>query len=151
MGVVLTKEEENCKIFWAGEPVSLDIQNLKPTGLLNLHPDRLEASHDYIQTLFPLPEASGVNDRAPIINEEVFLAFQKRQDLKGHFLEAFQKILWFYGFVLIKEDGKTQVIPGPNFGKHSKNFNTRFDHNHLRITRIIRSCRVLGILFTTHV
>jgi len=32
---------------------------------------RLEQSHDYIQTLFPLPEASGVNDSAPIIKREV--------------------------------------------------------------------------------
>ena len=34
---------------------------------------------------------------------------------------------------------------GPNFTQHEENWNTRFDHNHLRITRIIRSLRVLGL------
>ena len=39
--------------------------------ILNWGAARLEQSHDYIQTLFPLPEASGVNDSAPIIKKQV--------------------------------------------------------------------------------
>ena len=36
-------------------------------------------------------------------------------------------------------------MPGPNFPTHSQNWNVRGDHNHLRISRIIRSLRVLGL------
>lgn len=37
-----------------------------------------------------------------------------------------------------------QVRKGDNYDEHSENWDTRFDHNHLRITRIIRCLRVLG-------
>ncbi|KAG9240564.1 opioid growth factor receptor conserved region-domain-containing protein [Calycina marina] len=107
--------------------------------------DRLEMSHDYIQTLFPLPEASGVNDRAPIINKQVFEAFRGSADLRQRLRDAFDKMLWFYGFELTGEQGSLVVKPGSNFRDHSKHWNTRFDHNHLRITRIIRCLRVLRL------
>lgn len=38
-----------------------------------------------------------------------------------------------------------QVVKGANFDQNSQNWDTRFDHNHLRITRIIRCLRVLGL------
>ncbi|KAF1922476.1 uncharacterized protein M421DRAFT_426873 [Didymella exigua CBS 183.55] len=37
------------------------------------------------------------------------------------------------------------VVRGPNFRKASRNWAVRMDHNHLRITRILRSLRVLGL------
>jgi len=39
--------------------------------ILEWRATRLEQSHDYIQTLFPLPEASGVNFSAPLIDKQV--------------------------------------------------------------------------------
>lgn len=39
----------------------------------------------------------------------------------------------------------SKVKPGPNIDAHSQFWNTQFDHNHLRITRIIRCLRVLGL------
>lgn len=71
--------------------------------------NKLESSHDYIQTLFPLPERSGVNDRAPIIDRRVFEAFRAREDLRDRLRAAFKKMLWFYGFELHTEDGKFVV------------------------------------------
>ena len=38
-----------------------------------------------------------------------------------------------------------QVKKGHNYSLHSERWLTRFDHNHLRITRIIRCLRVLGL------
>lgn len=38
-----------------------------------------------------------------------------------------------------------QIVLGDNFDTASQNWVFRFDHNHLRITRIIRSLRVLGL------
>lgn len=37
------------------------------------------------------------------------------------------------------------VVRGPNFRKASRNWAVRMDHNHLRITRILRCLRVLGL------
>ncbi|KAF3041173.1 hypothetical protein E8E12_009569 [Didymella heteroderae] len=37
------------------------------------------------------------------------------------------------------------VVRGPNFPKASRNWAVRMDHNHLRITRILRCLRVLGL------
>ncbi|KAJ4336633.1 hypothetical protein N0V95_008570 [Ascochyta clinopodiicola] len=37
------------------------------------------------------------------------------------------------------------VVRGPNWRKASRNWCGRFDHNHLRITRILRCLRVLGL------
>ncbi|KAF1980246.1 hypothetical protein BU23DRAFT_444519 [Bimuria novae-zelandiae CBS 107.79] len=37
------------------------------------------------------------------------------------------------------------VVRGPNFEERSKNWCVRMYHNHLRITRILRSLRVLGL------
>jgi hypothetical protein len=42
-------------------------------------------------------------------------------------------------------DPLCQIVQGDNFDKASQNWVCRFDHNHLRITRIIRSLRVLGL------
>lgn len=37
------------------------------------------------------------------------------------------------------------IIRGPNWSRNSRNWAVRFDHNHLRITRILRCLRVLGL------
>lgn len=71
--------------------------------ILQWSDQKLEASHDYIQTLFPLPEASGVNWNAPIITQEVFEAFRAQPELRASLRNAFTKILSFYGLKL-KED-----------------------------------------------
>ena len=160
------------------------------SDILRWNEHKLESSHDYIQTLFPLPERSGVNDRAPIIDWQVFDAFRAREDLRDKLRDAFRKMLWFYGFQLeengeggqfvVSESGcgetssnailarqmcSTVLVPssvnvsfsdivsliclqvkkGHNYPAHSQNWLARFDHNHLRITRIIRCLRVLGL------
>ncbi|KAJ4991798.1 hypothetical protein SVAN01_02648 [Stagonosporopsis vannaccii] len=37
------------------------------------------------------------------------------------------------------------IVPGENWREASRNWCVRFDHNHLRITRILRCLRVLGL------
>jgi Opioid growth factor receptor (OGFr) conserved region len=43
--------------------------------------DRLEGVHDYIQWLFPLPEPSGFNVAAPVLNSDSIQEFRVRSDL----------------------------------------------------------------------
>jgi len=71
----------------------------------------LEDEHDYIQTLFPIPETSMIVGRsAPIIDEEVFKAFRSRPELQSRLKDAFNRILWFYGLVLEKDIEGDHVV-----------------------------------------
>lgn len=114
---------------------------------------KLESSHDYIQQIFPLPEQSTFNPSAPLISAQVFSTFRERADLRGRLRESFIRILAFYGLeqrISDTDSGKTEdvvleIVKAPNFNKASRNWVKLFDHNHLRITRVIRCLRVLGL------
>jgi len=122
-----------------------DHRGRRLSEILHWGTGKLESSHDYIQTLFPLPEESGVNWSAPIIDRQVFNAFRSRPELRERLRDSFEKLLWFYGFKLDAENGEVKVSKGDNYDVNSENWDSRFDHNHLRITRIIRCLRVLGL------
>ena len=96
------------------EETSTDSRGRRLTDILRWGVNKLELSHDYIQTLFPLPERSGVNDRAPIIDRQVFEAFRSRTDLQERLRDAFKKMLWFYGFEL-KMDEEGELVVGGSF------------------------------------
>jgi hypothetical protein len=50
-------------------------------------------------------------------------------------------MLEFYGFAM--KDGA--IVPSANFEASARNWLTPANHNHLRLTRMIRSLRVLGL------
>lgn len=113
--------------------------------------DELEYHHDYIQLLFPLPEGSPFNPSAPVIDEATFYAFRSRLELQTQLHASLHRMLHFYGFRFASETGSgghsqsLQVLNGSNYSEASRNWVRRFNHNHLRITRILRSLRVLGL------
>ncbi|KAL2069803.1 hypothetical protein VTL71DRAFT_14482 [Oculimacula yallundae] len=115
------------------------------SDILTWNSSKLESAHDYIQIVFPLPEESGVQFSAPTINRQVFDAFRARPELRDRLRDSFKKILWFYGFELIGSENGSKVQKGSNWGDYFKHWDVQFDHNHLRITRIIRCLRVLGL------
>ncbi|KAK4546643.1 hypothetical protein LTR36_001860 [Oleoguttula mirabilis] len=156
----------------------------------------LEARHDYIQHLFPLPERSPVNPDAPIITKQIRDAFQQRpvsqtltpfakrapasqtdvlhrplfisslnednatltstsstnQELRHELRRAFSRMCTFYGLETHDDATTTTTTSALTIGK-GVNFDhnadqtwlTSRDHNHLRITRIIRCLRLLGL------
>lgn len=121
------------------------------SSILAWSDDELEYHHDYIQLLFPLPEGSPFNPSAPVIDEATFNAFRSRLELQTQLRVSLQRMLHFYGFQFASEtanggDSQTlQVVDGSNYPEASRNWVRRFNHNHLRITRILRSLRVLGL------
>ena len=121
------------------------------SSILAWSDDELEYHHDYIQLLFPLPEGSPFNPSAPIIDEATFNAFRSRLELQTQLHTSLQRMLHFYGFQFASETGSgghsqgLQVLNGSNYSEASRNWVRRFNHNHLRITRILRSLRVLGL------
>ena len=82
-----------------------DSRGRRLEDILTWNANQLEASHDYIQILFPLPEESGVNWNAPIINKEVFDAFRTSEELREAMRRAFKKMAWFYGFEVDRKEG----------------------------------------------
>ena len=116
--------------------------------ILNWTDQRLEVVHDYIQVLFPLPERSFANWDAPLIDRATRDAFAARSDLRLNVRRAFERMLAFYGFGIVFDEGNLSnwtVEQAPNFAAAANNWVVRVDHNHLRITRILRSLRVLGL------
>lgn len=106
--------------------------------------EKLERVHDYIQWLFPLTEPSGFNPEAPTLDEEAIHEFRTRPELRTNLRVSFIRMLVFYGFELIEED-PLRVVPSESFHDRSRNWLTSSNHNHLRITRILKSLRLLGL------
>ncbi|KAI4643699.1 hypothetical protein J4E93_006711 [Alternaria ventricosa] len=134
---------------------------------------RLEASHNYIQMLFPLPEGSPYNSEAPVVTLEVMQAFRSRSELRQNLRRSFERMLSFYGFMVSNKSAAEskqgeysepasfppgshtnvsaskplpyRIVRAPDYRKKFSNWAIRFDHNHLRITRILRCLRVLGL------
>ena len=87
---------------------------------------KLEMIHDFIQWLFPTDEPSRFNPDAPILDEEDLTTFREPffQQRLEQAAERFRK---FY-----------------RFGAISPRWAQPFDHNLLRITRIVRCLALLG-------
>ncbi|KAI4216352.1 MAG: hypothetical protein LQ351_001362 [Letrouitia transgressa] len=128
------------------QPNTTDHRGRTLATILAWPDDNLEWSHDYIQNLFPLPERSPYNPSAPVIDRATFDAFRSNAELRERLRDSFVRMLRFYGFELhTTSPGELQVVQDSNFREAAQNWVSRSDHNHLRITRIIRSCRVLGL------
>jgi Opioid growth factor receptor (OGFr) conserved region len=106
--------------------------------------ESLEATHDYIQWLFPLSERSGFNFHAPILDPQTMQQFRARLDLKQNLHRSFVLMLTFYGLQM-DESRPARVVRAPFFVERSANWLTPGNHNHLRITRILKSVGALGL------
>lgn len=103
--------------------------------------EELEAEHDYIQWLFPLPERSAFNPGAPVLDAATIDAFQRDARLRANLERSLGVMLAFYG--LVTRDGA--VERAPTFGERSRVWLTPYNHNFLRLTRIMKSLTLLGL------
>ena len=83
-----------------------------------------ETTHDYIQWLFPLDEPSRSVMGAPVLNE---LDIEDIRQSELAQLNLVKSARWFLGFL-----------------ERNDHWITKYDHNHLRITRVIKSLRLLA-------
>ena len=82
-----------------------------------------ETTHDYIQWLFPLDEPSRSVMGAPLINELDIEGIRRSELAQQNLVNSAS---WFLGFL-----------------ERNDHWITKYDHNHLRITRVIKSLRLL--------
>ena len=92
-------------------------------AVLGFDDGRLEAVHDYIQWLFPLPEASRAVPGAPVLGPGEAEAIRADPAARAGLARALARMTRFY------EATGAWLVP--------------FDHNHLRITRILAATRSL--------
>jgi hypothetical protein len=104
--------------------------------------NELEVVHDFIQWLFPLPEASRFNPDAPLLSEDDITAFRAEPLLREHLLRSLQRFLAFLGLAA-EADGR--VTEGPNFSVRVPDVWAYPNHNWLRITRVLRCLRLLEL------
>ena len=83
-----------------------------------------ETTHDYIQWLFPLDEPSRSVIGAPVLNELDIEDIRHSELAQQNLVKSAS---WFLGFL-----------------ERNDHWITRYDHNHLRITRVIKSLRLLA-------
>ena len=82
-----------------------------------------ETNHDYIQWLFPLDEPSRSVLGAPLLNELEIEEIRQSELAQQNLVKSAS---WFLGFL-----------------ERNDHWITKYDHNHLRITRVIKSLRLL--------
>ncbi len=93
------------------------------SDILKFDDKAIDTTHDFIQWIFPLDEPSSASADAPIL-EAGEVALIRKSSLAAHNLNA--SVQWFYDFL-----------------KRNKHWRVAHDHNHLRITRMIKSVRLL--------
>ncbi|MCJ1320353.1 hypothetical protein MMC15_005691 [Xylographa vitiligo] len=141
-----SSHERSLISFYDPKIAAADAKGRTLASILAWDDRKLESCHDYIQVVFPLPEASAFSYVAPVVDKATFEAFHSRPDLQAQLRVSLARMLGFYGFELRQTDRGPEVARGPDFASASRNWVTRFDHNHLRITRIVRSLRVLALV-----
>jgi hypothetical protein len=87
--------------------------------------DHLEAVHDFIQWLFPLTEPSPVNPEAPVLDAATISEIRGRPELQDAVGASADRMRRFYA------GSRHWITPG--------------NHNHLRITRMLKCLKLCGL------
>lgn len=106
--------------------------------------DDWEQTHDFIQWVFPLTEPSMFNPDAPILTAEEIEIFRQDPELKRTFSIAIARWFRFLGLMVIED----KLGPGRAARRvratEQKSVWSSPNHNWLRITRSLKSMRLLG-------
>ncbi len=129
--------------FYHGEPLA---NGRRLADIWDWSFDQLEDAHDYIQWMFPTDTPSPANPDAPLLSEEAARAFAWDDVLRDRVQRSLAVMLRFYGLErLVLPDDKLVVIRAVTFSDRRGVWLWPNNHNHLRLTRIIRSLRLLGL------
>src|ERR1039457_112939 len=139
------------------EEDGLDSENRSLRHILNMTDNELEGTHDCIQWLFPLREQSNFNADAPVLSDQDIEWFEQHG---GNFYDAFERFIGFCGLQWSQEEEPDNKIAwsnsrhcsyyinkleyAPNFDERAKLVWASFNHNMLRITRVLKSAKTLG-------
>lgn len=106
----------------------------------------LEYSHDRIQWLFPLVEPSNYNPNAPLLTPEDIAIFKADPKIRENVITSLCRILRFFGLSISQLSDDLHLV-GKSTEWDSQSgilFAGIFNHNHLRMTRILTCLNLLG-------
>lgn len=126
--------------FYRGE--SADSEGRFLRELWEWNDEELEFHHDYIQWMFPLPEPSQFNPDAPLLTADDIATFRHDALLRSNLRKSLDRILAFLG---LESETNAAVVEGANFSQRIPTVWAYFNHNWLRVTRILRSLKLLGL------
>jgi hypothetical protein len=108
--------------------------------------DALEAVHDYIQWTFPNADPSRANPFAPRLTADDERIFRSEPVLRSRLRQSFVRMLAFYGLELVETgDGRVDVRRAAAWPVRAGNWLEPYNHNHLRLTRIMKCLNRLGL------
>ena len=84
---------------------------------------QIENTHTFIQWVFPTDEPSRATPGSPVLDEEQILEIQNSEQAKRNLSKSAE---WYFDFL-----------------RRNNFWRKPHDHNHLRITRVIKSLRLL--------
>lgn len=102
-----------------------DSQGRRHADILDFSDEELEDTHDAIQWLFPLREKSMFAPDSPVLDDEMVRSLRGDARVRERMLQALERMKRFYG------DNDHWLEQG--------------NHNHLRITRILKSACLMGL------
>ena len=100
-----------------------DLRGRSLEDVLAFSDGEIETHHDFIQWLFPLDTPSGAVPGSPVLTSKDIADIRACQLCRANLMRASERMRWFYG------ENDHWLVP--------------FDHNHRRITRIIKSLALL--------
>ena len=100
-----------------------DRQNRKLKDIWLMQHSEIENTHDFIQWVFPLNEPSSAVPGSPVLSVSEIDAIRSSQTAKENLSKSAS---WYL-----------------NFLSKNQHWVTRYDHNHLRITRTLKSLDLL--------
>ncbi|MCG9665929.1 hypothetical protein L1D26_23025 [Vibrio mediterranei] len=100
----------------------------------------LEHDHKYIQWLFPIDIQTKFNKHAPILTENDRAEFSSSEMLQKTQRKSLELMLRFFG---LHWEGE-EIVPTAQLNIRDHIWLKRGGHNHLRISRIIRSLALCG-------
>ena len=105
------------------EGTGTDRQNRKLKDIWLMQHSEIENTHDFIQWVFPLNEPSSAVPGSPVLSVSEIDAIRSSQTAKENLSKSAS---WYL-----------------NFLSKNQHWVTRYDHNHLRITRTLKSLDLL--------
>jgi hypothetical protein len=107
--------------------------------------DELETQHDYIQWMFPLKEPSRFVASAPVLSAQDCEVVGQDPEIRSNAIRSLRVMLAFYGLEPTRDSEGVRVLPLRQFSERAAIWLSPGNHNLLRITRILRSLRLLGL------
>jgi len=106
----------------------------------------LEDIHTYIQWIFPLDEPSRAIPWSPVLTQDDINELRGDVQVQARLYKSLCLMCRFYGFnVLGIDNDRIEIkIDMDEFQERYANWISPYNHNYLRLTRILKSLRLLG-------